>query len=363
MSDEDDTERPHDPSQNKLEKARERGEIPKSAELTAAVASAGFLMLTLLPGGWVAPELGALGYVLLDRADTIGPDLLSGGIAPASPVFLAVFWAMAPALLVPGGLVLATLFALRGLVFAPQKLAPKLSRISPLSNAKQKFGPSGLLEFAKSAVKLAIFCGLLWFYLWSRLPEILSTSALTGGLIVQTLGRLLVEFLAMIVGIMLLVGGVDTLFQHFDHRRQQRMSQKELRDEHKESEGDPHQKQHRRARAQEIASNRMLSDVPKASVIIVNPTHYAVALQWSMTQGGAPICVAKGVDETAAKIRELAAEHGIPIRSDPPTARALYATTKLGQEIAPEHYQAVAAAIRFAEAMRTKAGRHRAQPR
>ena len=262
---------------------------------------------------------------------------------------------MAPMLAVPGAVVLAVLIALRGLVFAPEKLAPKLSRVSLIANAKQKFGPSGLFEFAKSAAKLIIFCALLWLYLWARLPRILNAGALESGQIVLTLSQLLVEFLALIVGIMLLVGGIDTLWQHFDHRRQQRMSQKELRDEHKESEGDPHLKQQRRARAQEIASNQMLADVAKASVIIVNPTHYAVALQWSMAQGGAPVCVAKGVDEIAARIRERAVEHRIPIHSDPPTARALYATTRLGQEIAPDHYQAVAAAIRFAEAMRLKA--------
>jgi flagellar biosynthetic protein FlhB len=128
-------------------------------------------------------------------------------------------------------------------------------------------------------------------------------------------------------------------------------------DEFKESEGDPHFKAARRQRAQEVATNRMLVDVARADVVVVNPTHYAVALRWDRGKGGAPVCVAKGVDEIARAIRERAAEHGIPIHSDPPTARAMFASVELGQEIRAEHFRAVAAAIRFADAMRRKARR------
>jgi flagellar biosynthetic protein FlhB len=126
-------------------------------------------------------------------------------------------------------------------------------------------------------------------------------------------------------------------------------------DETKNSEGDPHLKQERRARAQAIAAQQMMSDVPKADVIIVNPTHYAVALKWARKAGSAPTCVAKGVDEIAMRIREVAMENGVPIHSDPPTARALHAVTEIGHEIAPDQYQAVAAAIRFADQMRDRA--------
>ena len=122
----------------------------------------------------------------------------------------------------------------------------------------------------------------------------------------------------------------------------------------KESEGDPQTKQQRRQRGHEIATNRMLQDVAKADVIVVNPTHYAIALKWNRATRAAPVCVAKGMDETAARIREKAVLAGVPIHSDPPTARAIHATVKLGQPILPEHYRAVAAAIRFSEAMRKR---------
>ncbi|NCM97925.1 MAG: flagellar biosynthesis protein FlhB, partial [Rhodobacterales bacterium] len=134
---------------------------------------------------------------------------------------------------------------------------------------------------------------------------------------------------------------------------------KEMMDENKDSEGDPHTKAARRQRGYDIATNRMLEDVPQADVIVVNPTHYAVALKWDRAARRAPVCVAKGVDEIAARIRERAAAAGVPIHRDPPTARALHASVEIGQEIRPDQYRAVAAAIRFAEAMRKRARQRR----
>jgi flagellar biosynthetic protein FlhB len=130
------------------------------------------------------------------------------------------------------------------------------------------------------------------------------------------------------------------------------MSHKDMRDESKESEGDPHLKQARRGRAQEIAMNQMMGDVPFADVVIVNPTHFAVALKWEGSRTSAPKCVAKGVDEVALRMRTIATDANVAIHSDPPTARALFAVVEIGQEIKPEHYAAVALAIRFADTLR-----------
>ena len=351
----DDSERPHEASARKLDEARRKGDVPRAADLTAAAAASGFLALALLPGGWVAPRLGAFGQGLLERADRLGPDLLGGGTALGGAILGQVGLALAPMMLVPAGLALALLIALRLLVFAPSRLEPKLSRISPLSNARNKFGLSGLVEFGKSAAKLAIYSIVLWSYLSARLPRLIGTIGQSPGQASAEFLRLMAEFMALVVLVMVLVGGLDQLWQILDHRRRQRMSTQELREDHKESEGDPHIKQQRRQRAQTIAMQQMVAAVPKAAVVIVNPTHYAVALRWSPQQAGAPVCVAKGVDEVAARIREAALASGVPIHSDPPTARALFASTRLGDEIAPTHYQAVAAAIRFADAMRTKA--------
>jgi flagellar biosynthetic protein FlhB len=151
-----------------------------------------------------------------------------------------------------------------------------------------------------------------------------------------------------------MIGVIDLLWQHFSHRQKLRMSRKEMQDEYKQNEGDPHMKQQRRQRGYDIATNRMLKDVPGADVVIVNPEHYAVALRWDRMPGRAPVCVAKGVDAVAARIRERAQQAGVPIHRDPPTARALHATTEIGAEIAPDHYRTVAAAIRFAEQIRAR---------
>jgi flagellar biosynthetic protein FlhB len=173
--------------------------------------------------------------------------------------------------------------------------------------------------------------------------------------VVAMLAQLGMEFLIIALLLALPVGVVDAVFQHAEHIRKNMMSRQEIQDEVKDSEGDPHVKGQRRQKGQQIAMGQMMADVPKADVVIVNPTHYAVALQWSREKGSAPKCVAKGVDEVAAAIRRVANEHAVPIHSDPPTARALHATIEIGEEIMEEHYAPVAAAIRFAEAMRQRA--------
>ena len=183
------------------------------------------------------------------------------------------------------------------------------------------------------------------------------SSAIEPGPLAALMAREVQRFLILFLAVSVAFGLADYLWQKLEFARRHRMTRKELTDEMKESEGDPHFKADRRRRAQEIATNRMLADVPKADVVIVNPTHYAVALAWARGKDAAPRCVAKGVDEIAARIRERAQENGVPVRRDPPTARALFATVEIGREIRPEHYAAVAAAIRFSDAMRKKARR------
>ena len=358
MSEENDSaEKEHDPTERKLEEARKRGEVPKSTELTIAADYGAMLLVGFGVGGASFAAFGTSSMVLLDQADSLSSLFLAGHTGPVAGLLGEVLVSVAPWFIVPMLAVLATLFAQQALVFAPEKLQPKLSRISPVSNAKQKFGMDGLFEFAKSAVKLLVISIVLAVFLVTRLEEMLETIYFSPGLVAVRLMELIAEFLFLVLIVALVVGAVDFFWQRASHLRRNRMSRKELLDEMKNSEGDPHMKAQRRQRGMEIAMNRMLADVPKADVVIVNPTHYAVALKWNRASGRAPICVAKGVDEIAARIREKAMEAGVPIHSDPPTARALYAAIDLGREIWPEHYRAVAAAIRFAEKMRARARR------
>lgn len=360
MSEDDDSgEKEHEPSQRRLDQARERGEIARSTDLSTAAAYGGLLLVAVAQGEGALLHLGQTISILLDQPDRLAKLMLSGGGAPFAGLLTAVVTALAPLFFAPAVAVLMVILAQRAMIFTPEKLLPKLSRISPIVSAKNKFGRTGLFEFAKSLVKLAVVSVILGGFLSMRMGDILSTVYLEPAQAITVLMRLLVEFLFLILIIAVVIGGGDYLWQKSEHRHRNRMSRKEMLDEHKESEGDPHTKAQRRQMGYDIATNRMLADVATADVIVVNPTHYAVALKWDRAAKRAPVCVAKGVDEIAARIRERANEAGVPIHRDPPTARALFASVDIGQEIHPDHYRAVAAAIRFAEAMRLRAARRK----
>ncbi len=354
----DDAEKSHEPSQKKLDDARKRGEIPRSSDLSVAASYGGLLLALLLAGSGMVLSLGNTLMTVIDQADRlVGFDLETDLRPIAGNLLHAIGAAVFQLFLIPMIVVLLAIAAQRGFTFAPTKIKPKLSKISLLQNAKNKYGRGGLFEFFKSFVKLVIYSLVLAIFLQMNFESIAGTILNSPGISMVFLAEMVVDFLTVVFIVALLIGGLDFLWQRQEHMRKNRMSFQELKDEHKEAEGDPHLKQMRRQKGQEIASRQMMGDVPKADVVVVNPTHYAVALSWSRQPGEAPICVAKGVDEIALKIREIAMENGVPIRQDPPTARAIYATVELGDEIATEHYRAVAAAIRFAEAMRKKAGK------
>lgn len=351
----DSAEKEHEPTQKKLDDARERGEMVRSAELATAAGYGGFLLASLAAGTLALTGFGETGMVMLDQADRLSRLILGGGSAMATGLIGRAILPALPFLLLPGLAVLAVLLAQRAISFTPDKLMPKLSRINPIANARQKFGRDGLFEFAKSTVKLILVSVLLLAFLASRLPVAIGAQAVAPATAASAMARLIVEFLILVLVISVTMGGIDYLWQYFAHLRRNRMSRQEVLDEIKQSDGDPHMRQQRRQRGQAIATNRMMVDVPKADVVIVNPTHYAVALRWNRASRRAPVCVAKGVDEVAARIRAAAASAGVPIHSDPVTARALHAGVEIGQEIRPEHYAPVAAAIRFAEKMRRRA--------
>ncbi len=357
MADETDAaEKEHEPTQKKLDDARKKGEIARSTDMNTAVAYFGLLIAGTAIGAASLRDLGASLAGLLGRADPLSRDAFSGGGRPFLGTILGeVALGVAPLFAVPAIAVLVTIVAQRAFVVAPEKLTPKLSRISPVANAKNKFGRAGLFEFAKSFTKLTIYSLVLGLFLWRRLPEMVSTIGLTPGIATTMLLGLCLDFLLIVLVIAGVIGGIDLTWQKQEHMRKNRMSRKEVMDESKQNEGDPHLKQARRQRGYDIAMNRMLSDVPDADVVVVNPTHYAVALKWSRLPGAAPVCVAKGIDEVAARIREAAQEAGVPIHRDPPTARAIHATVDIGEEIRAEQYQAAAVAIRFAEEIRRKA--------
>ena len=356
-------EKVFDPSPQRLQEARKRGDIPRSADMNAAVSYLALLLVILAAGGvLVAKSGGVLTRFLAEPDRLVGQILGPGGGGVSAGLVGAATLPLLPLFAAPMAAVILCLIAQQSLVFAGEKLEPKLSRLSILANAKQKFGPSGLVEFLKSVVKLCAVSAALGWYLMRDFEEMVGAARRDPRMLATSLVETLVVLLSLTAAIAVVVGAADLLWQRFDHKRRLRMSLQELKEEHKSSEGDTHVKAQRRSRAEAIANNRMLLDVPKADVILVNPTHYAVALKWSRAKGSAPVCVAKGEDAVALRIREVAETAGVPIHRDPPTARALHATVKIGEEIAPEHYRAVAVAIRFADKMRKAARRREGRP-
>ncbi len=352
----DDAEKSHEPTQHKLQEARKKGELVRSADLNTAAAYGGVVLAAMTLGPASVETVSSALMILIGQSEGFAEMFFEGAAAaPVGGLLLSAGLAMAGWFMVPAGMALLSVLAQRAFVVAPPKIRPRLSRIDPVQNARNKYGPSGLFEFAKSFAKLMLYSVVLGLFLGARLSEMAGAlhgePHIIGGLMI----RVMVEFMGLVLCIALAIGGVDYLWQRHDHLRRNRMSHREVKDEHKQHEGDPHLKQERRQRATQIASEQMMSDVPGADVVIVNPTHYAVALKWSRLPGSAPVCVAKGVDHVALAIRECARDHGVPIRSDPPSARALHAATEIGDEIDPAHYKAAAAAIRFAETIRRKA--------
>lgn len=355
-SEQDDSDKSFEPTPQKLKKSREKGDIARSTDLSVFAGYAGLLLALMSTGAASIETFASELMSFLDHPEKLSDSFFDGsGQRPMGRVLSNTSLAIAPFFALPTCAVVLSILAQKGLVFAPDKIRPKLSRISIISNAKNKYGRSGLFEFSKSFVKLVLYSICLGFFLRSKLPDMISVMHSGPGLVLTLLARLCVEFLFFVLVVSGLIGAIDAIWQHGEYLRKNRMSRKEVTDENKDSEGDPHMKQQRRQRGQQIAMSQMMADVPKADVIVVNPTHYAIALGWSRAAGDAPVCLAKGVDEIAAAIRKTAHESGVPIHHDPPTARALYSTVSIGQEIPEDQYRAVAAAIRFAEQMRIRA--------
>ena len=351
MSQDDGAERSHEATPQKLEEARRKGEIVRSQDLSTWASYLGVLLCLVLVAPGAAERLTDLGGTLLQDADTLSAPLRTGtpgmGGAVIGHAMLDTALLVAPAAV----LVVAVIAVQRAFVAAPEKLGFKLQRISVLANAKNKFGPTGLFEFAKSGAKLLIYAGILGWFLAIHADRMVAAAAADPRAVPRLLPRLLIEFAAVVAIVSGVVAAIDYLWQRHAHLTKNRMTRQEVLDEMKQSEGDPTLRAARRQKAQEIALNRMIHDVPTATVVVVNPTHYAVALKWSPLDPSPPVCVAKGVDAVAARIREAAASAGVPIYSDPPTARALHATVEIGAPIEREHFAAVAAAVRFARAL------------
>ena len=339
----------HEPTPRKLEQAREQGDIVQSKDLHTFGL---YLIVAVVMLAAAKPLLHGIGRAVMgpiwhaDHADALRniPDyaaLVRSVLGSLGPYWLAL---MVVLMIGP----LMSIIAQRAFVVAGTNIQPKLNRISPLNGIKQKFGVKGLVEFLKSLVKLSAVVGITAAVL---VPFITAAPAYTGVAIGYLGGILHGELQAMVFGVLglyAIIALLDYFWQRHLYMQKHRMTRKDMEDEQKQTEGNPHMKGRRRDRAVAIASNRMLFDTRTASVLIVNPEHYAIALKWERHQGGAPVCIAKGMDHMAMALRKVARAHQVPIFRDPPLARMLHSIMDLSDEVDEQHYQAVAVAIRFA---------------
>jgi flagellar biosynthetic protein FlhB len=344
MAEENDgAERTEDPTPKKRDEALKRGDVVKSQEVNAWFVMGGGVLALFAFGGSTATSLTAALRGLLGNAhaydlaairpltERIGIQVL---IAVAAPFLLLMLASLA------GNLVQDRF------VWSAQALAPKLSRISLLSGAKRLFSKQALVNFAKGLAKLTLIGALMVWLLWPERKHLDAMVLLDPAAILPLAGRLTLKLMAAAAAALAVIAALDYFYQYQVWFNRQKMSLREVKEEFKQTEGDPTIKGKLRQLRQTKMRKRMMAAVPKASVVIMNPTHFAVALQYE-TGMNAPVCVAKGIDVLALKIREIATAHSIPVVENPPLARALHASVKVDEEVPPEHYKAVAEVIGY----------------
>ncbi len=341
-----------DPTQKRLEDALERGDVAKSQEVnTWFVIAGGTLVLSTfsgsIGGGLLMPLRNLLANSWAIKTD--GRSL----IGLTQQLEFAVLAALGVPLLMLALAAIAGNMLQHRLVWSGESLKPKFSKISPGAGFKRIFGKQAAANFLKGILKLVALGVVMTMILWPERHRLEAMVKLDPSAMLGVTMTLTVQLLGAVVAALAIVAIADYLFQYRSWFQRQKMSLQEIKEEFKQSEGDPHIKGKIRQLRQQRSKKRMMAAVPKASVVITNPTHYSVALSYERGMT-APICVAKGVDNLAFKIREIAREHDIPIVENVPLARSLYATVEVDEEIPMEHYHAVAEVIGYV--MRLKRG-------
>lgn len=332
----------------KLEEARKKGDVAKTPDLAGVMSLAAATGVTLWMGGWFSIQLAedllpfvASPHEMLGFLDSGGgTEIARMAIFAAAPILAAV---MAATMIAGAGGNLVQ----SGLLWSPGKLKPDWSRVSPLKGFGRIFGPDGLAQFVKTLIKLLATGGVAWFVLKPHATEIAAMPGLTPAAILPVALSIAGDLMWAVLAFLSVTAGLDWLWQRFRFSQKMKMSREELKEDFKQSEGDPHVKARQRQLRIERSRRRMMAAVPEATVVIMNPTHYAVALKYEAGETPAPMCVAKGVDTLALKIRSVAEEAGVPVIEDAPLARALYATVDVDQVIPRAHYEAVAKVIGF----------------
>lgn len=338
----------------KLEDARKKGDVAKSMDVGSAASLMGAAAVVLGGGGFFAT---AIAEQLLPFI--AAPHTMLGGLGAGAGVEIGAqaLWAVAPFL---GAVALATIIggaggnlAQSGLMFTPDKLKPQWERVSPMAGLKRIFGPDGLFQFGKTFLKLIAVGVICWFVLKPHTREFENLVAMSPASILPFSRDLAIALMSAAIIFLGFTAGADFIWQKMRFAKRMRMTKEEVKEDYKQSEGDPHVKAKLKQIRAQRSRKRMMQAVPTATVIVTNPTHYSVALRYDKDDP-APVCVAKGVDVLALKIREVAREHSVPIVENVPLARALYATVEIDDVIPREHFEAAAKVIGFVMQSRKK---------
>jgi flagellar biosynthesis protein FlhB len=361
MSDTEQHDRTEQPTQKRLDDARLEGRIPRSRDLTAAAVMITAGIGLKMVGESAGMQLGRMmkSGLSIPRARLLDESLLAGAFGDLA---LMALYAVAPLLVLTLVAAIGAPMALGGWSFSTQALAPDFARLNPMSGLGRMVSARSWVELAKSLGKFAVVGGAGVLVLWLNMDALLGLGreplqAAIGHSMAIT-GQALIWLTCALV----LIAAIDVPFQLWQYNREMRMSRDEIRQENRESEGSPEMKGRIRALQREMSERRMMNDVPKADVIVVNPTHYAVALRYDDKTMRAPTVVAKGVDLMAARIREVASEHKVPILEAPPLARALHRTTQIGDEIPADLYVAVAQVLTYIFQLRAAQRDHLSPP-
>ncbi|HEX5006603.1 MAG TPA: flagellar biosynthesis protein FlhB [Hyphomonadaceae bacterium] len=351
----DNSQKTEEPTQKRLEEARKKGDVAKSQDVpvwflllasAAIMAGAGPLATSI-----ARPLVKLLDHPHAFRLADGGAQKLMYEVLMALFVPMAVIFGVIAAASVVGHIVQ------HRPLWTFEKVKPDLNKLSPMKGFERMFGAQGWMNLLKSALKIgAVFAAML-YAVWPEMTAITEAGRLEAAGILHITQAIAGRLLLAAIVVVGLIAGLDFIWQRWSFMRRMRMSRRELREESKQAEGDPHIKARLRQIRLERSRKRMLSNVPKATVIVTNPTHYSVALRYQPDADAAPVCLAKGVDELALRIREKAKEHNVPIVENVALARALFATVEVDEHIPREHFEAVAKVIGFV--MNTAKGRKR----
>ncbi len=346
MADEDQDSKTEDPTDRKLSRAREEGSLAVSQEVKVWAGLLGTLVVIAFLAPSVMRNMSVALTPLLEHPHTVAMDvyalrdMLTALLLNVGILLIAPFSVLLVLGVVSG-------VAQTGFLVTAAKLKPDLKKISPLAGAKRMFSIKALVEFLKGIAKISVAAVVAFMVIWPerRNFELLASMDLIA--ILLYLHEDLILLIAAVMAVVTLIAAADWFYQRISFRNQMKMTKQEVKDEHKQQEGDPLVKSRIRSLRQQRARKRMMQNVPDATVVVTNPTHYAIAMKYEEDSMQAPIVVAKGADLIAKRIRDIAEENDVPIVENAPLARALYATVELDQEIPQEHYKAVAEVIGY----------------